>query len=85
MAGQGQAAHRREERAPAGRNATAEKALGDRLAAIDTRLAAIDARLAKDFPDYAALASPASVSVAEVQAQLGADEALVLFFDTPEL
>jgi hypothetical protein len=67
---------------PAKRNATAEKALGDRLAAIDTRLAAIDARLAKDFPDYAALASPAPVSVGEVQAQLGADEAVVLFFDT---
>ena len=48
---------------PAKRNATAEKALSDRLAAIDTRLAAIDARLAKDFPDYAALASPAPVSV----------------------
>ena len=58
--------------------------MSDRLAAIDTRLAAIDARLAKDFPDYAALASPAPVSVAEVQAQLGADEALVLFLDTPE-
>ena len=56
----------------------------DRLAAIDTRLAEIDRRLAQDFPDYAALASPAPVSVAEVQAQLGADEALVLFLDTPE-
>ena len=69
---------------PAKRNATAEKALSDRLAAIDTRLAAIDAGLAKDFPDYAALASPAPVSVAEVQAELGADEALVLFFDTDD-
>jgi hypothetical protein len=69
---------------PAKRNATAEKALSDRLTAIDTRLTAIDARLAKDFPDYAALASPAPVSVAEVQAQLGGEEALVLFLDTPE-
>ena len=32
----------------------------------------------------AALASPAPVSVAEVQAELGADEALVLFFDTDD-
>jgi tetratricopeptide (TPR) repeat protein/CHAT domain-containing protein len=69
---------------PDKRNATAEKALADRLAAIDTRLAVIDARLAKDFPDYAALVSAAPASVPEVQAQLGADEALVLFFDTPE-
>jgi CHAT domain-containing protein/tetratricopeptide (TPR) repeat protein len=69
---------------PAKRNAVAEQVLSDRVAAIDTRLAAIDARLAKEFPDYAALASPAPVSVADVQAQLGADEALVLFLDTPE-
>jgi tetratricopeptide (TPR) repeat protein len=69
--------------APPKRNAVAEKALSQRLAAIDMRLAAIDARLAKDFPDYAALVSPAPVSVADVQAQLGTDEALVLFLDTP--
>ena len=67
---------------PAKRNTTAEKVLSDRLAAIDARLGAVDARLANDFPDHVALASPAPVSVAEVQAQLGADEALVLFFDT---
>ena len=41
-------------------------------------------RLAAKFPDYAALASPAPLAVEEVQAQLGADEALVLFLDTPE-
>ena len=56
--------------------------LADRLGAIDTRLAEIDRQLAQEFPDYTALASPAPVSVAEVQAQLGADEALVLFLDT---
>ena len=63
------------------RKAEAEKTLADRLAAIDKRLAEIDRRLAREFPDYAALASPAPVSVADVQAQLGADEALVLFLD----
>jgi len=67
---------------PAKRKAAAEKALSDRLAAIDMRLTEINAQFAKNFPDYAALASPAPMSVAEVQAQLGADEALVLFFDT---
>jgi CHAT domain-containing protein len=61
------------------------KALADRLDTIDTRLAEIDRRFTRDFPDYAALASPTPVSVKEVQAQLGADEALVLFLDTPEL
>jgi CHAT domain-containing protein/tetratricopeptide (TPR) repeat protein len=53
-----------------------------RLAAIDVRIAAIDAALTKDFPDYAALASPAPTSVEEVQAGLGPDEAMVLFLDT---
>ena len=67
------------------RKVAAEKTLADRLAAIDTRFAEIDRQLAKDFPDYAALASPAPVSVADVQAQLGADEAVVLFLDTPEI
>ncbi len=56
-----------------------------RLAAIDARIAEIDKRLAKDFPDYAALVSPEPLSVEEVQAQLRADEALVLFLDTPEV
>jgi len=69
---------------PAMRETDAEKALADRLAVIDVRLADINQRLAQDFPDYAALASPAPVPVSEVQAQLGADEALVLFLDTPE-
>jgi CHAT domain-containing protein/tetratricopeptide (TPR) repeat protein len=70
--------------APAKRDADAEKALAGRLAAIDIRLADIDRRLGRDFPDYAALASPTAISVVQVQAQLGADEALVLFLDTPE-
>ena len=69
---------------PKKRKADAEKRLVDRLAAIDTRLAEIDGRLKQDFPDYTALATPAPVSVTDVQAQLGADEALVLFLDTPE-
>ena len=36
-----------------------------------------------ELPDYAAFASPTSVSVEEVRAQLGAGEAVVLFLDTP--
>ena len=70
---------------PSKRKPDAEKELADRLAAVDARLTDIDRKLAQNFPEYAALASPAPVPVAEVQALLGADEALVLFLDTPEL
>ncbi len=66
------------------RIAKAEAENRDRLAAIDTRITEIDQRLAADFPDYAALASPSPSSVEEAQAQLGADEALLLFLDLPE-
>ena len=69
---------------PTKRKPEVERALTGRLAAIDTRLAEIDRRLARDYPDHAAFASPAPVSVAEVQAHLGADEALVLLLDTPK-
>lgn len=54
-----------------------------RLADIDLRIESIDERFVKDFPDYAALANPKPLSVAEVQSQLRAGEALVLFLDTP--
>jgi CHAT domain-containing protein/tetratricopeptide (TPR) repeat protein len=66
------------------RKADAEKALADRLGVIDVRLSEINAQLVNDFPDYAALASPAPVSVAEVQAQVSTNEGLVLFLDTSE-
>ena len=69
--------------APDKRDRAAEAANVTRLAAIDTRIADIDKRLAMDFPDYAALSRPEPLSVEEVQAQLRADEALVLFLDTP--
>ena len=69
---------------PEKRDAQAEATNNSRLAAIDRRIADIDKRLAADFPDYAALASPAPLSIEAVQTQLGPDEALVLFLDTPE-
>ena len=58
---------------------------GARLEAIDTRITEIDKRLAKDFRDYAALASPKPLSIPDVQSQLRDNEALVLFLDTPQL
>jgi hypothetical protein len=45
---------------------------------------AIPPDLAAKFPDYAALTSTAPLGMEGVQEQLGADEALVLFLDTPE-
>jgi tetratricopeptide (TPR) repeat protein len=66
------------------RNAGAETALADRLSAIDARMAEIDRTLIRDFPDYATLASPQPLAVAEVQALLSGDEAVLLFLDTPE-
>jgi CHAT domain-containing protein len=70
--------------APAKRNPEAERSVSDRLGAIDARLAALTAQLARDFPEYASLTNPKPASVPEVQALLGSDEALMLFFDTPE-
>ena len=70
---------------PDQRDRAAESANAARLAAIDDRIAHIDKRLTANFPDYAALAMPVPLTVEEVQAQLGADEALVLFLDTPRL
>ncbi|MGO9485481.1 MAG: CHAT domain-containing tetratricopeptide repeat protein [Rhodomicrobium sp.] len=66
------------------RNPQAEAENNTRLAVIDARIKEIDKELAVKFPDYAALTSPAPLAAEEVQAQLGADEALVLFLDTPE-
>jgi CHAT domain-containing protein len=70
--------------APGKRNAIAEAENVARLVATDGRIAEIGQKLAVEFPDYAALASPGPLSVEEVQAQLGADEALVLFLNTSE-
>jgi tetratricopeptide (TPR) repeat protein/CHAT domain-containing protein len=60
-----------------------DMALLARLAAIDERVAGIDRALIKDFPDYATFASPQPLAIAEVQASLNGDEALLLFLDTP--
>jgi CHAT domain-containing protein/Tfp pilus assembly protein PilF len=70
--------------APDKRDAQADAANVARLSAIDTRIGDIDRRLAEEFPDYAAMVNPAPLSIGDVQALLGSDEALVLFLDTPE-
>jgi CHAT domain-containing protein/tetratricopeptide (TPR) repeat protein len=65
------------------RDAEAEARASKRLSAIDARLEEIDGRLAAEFPAYVSLTSPAVMQAEEAQAQLGADEALVVIADTP--
>jgi CHAT domain-containing protein len=68
--------------APAARNPEGEQDNVTRISAIDARMAAIDADFRIHFPDYQALANPIPLSVAEIQEQLNANEALILFLDT---
>jgi tetratricopeptide (TPR) repeat protein len=49
------------------------------LSALEAKLAEIDARLARDFPDYAELSNPKPLSIADAQALLGPDEALLFW------
>jgi CHAT domain-containing protein/tetratricopeptide (TPR) repeat protein len=70
--------------APAERDATAERELATRLAAIDARLREIDGTLASDFSSYAAFAQPGALTVEQVQDVLNPDEALVLLLDTSD-
>jgi len=51
------------------------------IADIERKLAEVSAQLKHDFADYAALANPTPLKVADAQKLLGADEALVFFFD----
>src|SRR5262249_15355445 len=61
---------------PEGRNPLGEAALRSRIAEINARLDSIDQALGAQFPDYAALAKPSPLSIADVQALLAADEVL---------
>ena len=63
---------------PAQRDQANEQAIRRRLADIAARLDALNARFAKELPEYAALASPQPLTIAEAQKLLGAREALVL-------
>jgi tetratricopeptide (TPR) repeat protein/CHAT domain-containing protein len=65
------------------RQANAEKENVSRLAEIEAEIQRIDFELAAGFPNYVALASPAALSVEGVKSLLAANEALVLFIDTP--
>ena len=55
--------------------------LRQQLSDIEQKLPAIGARLEKEYPDYAALASPTPLRPEEAQALLGEDEALLFWLD----
>ena len=67
---------------PDKRNAAVERQHRARLGEIDTEVAKIDRTLKEKFPEYAALANPEPLSIADVQAHLRAEEALIFFLDT---
>ncbi len=69
---------------PEKRNAESEAANAARLHEIVERIGEIDLQLKAEFIDYAELASPEPVSVEDLQRDLHADEALILFLDTTE-
>jgi CHAT domain-containing protein len=60
-------------------NPTGIDAMRRELAATESKLNANTARLEREFPEYAALASPKPLKAEDVQQLLGADEALVFF------
>jgi CHAT domain-containing protein len=70
---------------PEKRNAHVDQRIQDDIALIDKRLAEIDEELRKSFPQFASLSSPEGLTIAEVQAWLQRDEALLLVLDTREL
>jgi CHAT domain-containing protein len=63
---------------PNQRNAGSEKKLKDRLAAIAKERAGLQQVFAREFPDFAALSNPMPMTAKDIQAQLSADEALVV-------
>jgi CHAT domain-containing protein len=68
-----------------GRDVAADKQRRGRMDAVDARLAEIDKRLAREFPDYATLANIEPATIAQIQARLGPNEALVMMAATPQL
>lgn len=54
------------------------------LTSTEKKLNNLNATIRENFPEFSRLTSPVPISVEEVQAQLGADEALIYLIDTPE-
>ena len=65
------------------RNAIVEAKNLAAISSIEARITAIDQELSKDYPSYTALRRPDPISIKDAQELVGANEALVLFIDTP--
>ena len=63
---------------PGERKAADEAALRDKIGATENQIDAIDLQLKQRFPEYAAIANPEPLTIAEAQKHLRADEALLL-------
>lgn len=60
-----------------------QAALRNGVAQLDARLETINSQIRSEFPRYAAIADPEPLSIKELQAILGPNEALALFVDLP--
>lgn len=83
LAGRG-SAYRRLDQAAGKADAKAAEAARTAIAEFDAKLDRTQTALRKDFPDYADLANPKPLGIAETQALLGEWQALVLFLDLPQ-
>jgi CHAT domain-containing protein/Tfp pilus assembly protein PilF len=63
------------------RDLTGEERLRSGIEAIGGRIDAINLSLSKQFPEYASLARPTPISIAETQKLLNPNEALLLYLD----
>ncbi len=66
-------------------DAPAAAALRASIADLEKELASVDVELGGKFPEYVSFANPKPLAIAEVQALLNADEALLLFLDVKQL
>jgi len=66
---------------PEKRDVKTEAALAEAIAGLDRRLDSVDQGLASSLAGYDVLARPQALKVENIQALLGPDEALLLFFD----
>jgi CHAT domain-containing protein len=66
------------------RDRQAEAEMRAELARLAQRIEAIDQELARQYPAYSELAGAAPAGIAQTQAFLKPDEALIIFFDAPQ-
>ena len=79
------AAYRSLDAAAGKADAKAAEAARAAITQIEAKLAEKQAALRRAFPDYAELANPKPLPLAEAQALLGEGDALVLFLDLPQI